>query len=111
MSLCSFSKPDARISTRTLSASVPSAILPLAPLLTMLVAMPGTFGKNFFQPDYEWGFMTVGTRFSHGDALLMQFPRSPYLRSLKSTAVIQHSIGHGIHSLLLVVPWVVIVVL
>jgi len=21
--------------------------------------MPGTFGKNFFNPDFEWGFMTV----------------------------------------------------
>jgi hypothetical protein len=29
--------------------------------LTMRIAMSGTFGKNFFQTDYEWGFMTVGT--------------------------------------------------
>jgi hypothetical protein len=27
--------------------------------------MPGTFGKNFFQPNYEWGFMTVGTGINH----------------------------------------------
>ena len=57
-----------------LLVTVPSAILPLAPALTMRVAMPGTFGKNFFQPDYEWGFMTVGTSLSHGDALLTLFP-------------------------------------
>lgn len=48
-----------------LSVRVPSIILPLSPPLTMRVAMSGTFGKNFFQPDYEWGFMTVGTGISH----------------------------------------------
>ena len=25
----------------------------------MRVAMSGTFGKAFCQPDYDWGFMTV----------------------------------------------------
>jgi hypothetical protein len=62
---CSFSKPDVPISTMILSVRVPSAILPLTPPLTMRVAMPGTFGKNFFQLDYEWGVMTVGTGISH----------------------------------------------
>jgi hypothetical protein len=28
-------------------------------------SLPGTFGKNFFQPDYEWGFMTMGTGADH----------------------------------------------
>jgi hypothetical protein len=79
------------------SVRVPPAIPPLNPPLTMPVAMPGTFGKNFFQPDHEWGFMTVGTRTSHGDALLTLFLCSPCFRSLKSTAAIQHSFGHGKH--------------
>jgi hypothetical protein len=42
-------------------------------ILTTRIAMPGTFGKNFFQPDYEWGFMTVGIGTNHGDALLTLF--------------------------------------
>ncbi|KAI9455778.1 GMC oxidoreductase [Lactarius psammicola] len=29
------------------------------------VAMSGTFGKNFFNPDYEWGFMTVPQKHSN----------------------------------------------
>lgn len=28
------------------------------------ITMSGTFGKNFFQPDYEWGFMTVPQKHS-----------------------------------------------
>ncbi|KAI0287233.1 GMC oxidoreductase [Russula brevipes] len=32
------------------------------------ITMSGTFGKNFFQPDYEWGFMTVPQRHSNGTA-------------------------------------------
>ena len=36
-----------------------------APILTTCAAMSGTFGKNFFQPDYEWGFMTVRTILSY----------------------------------------------
>jgi hypothetical protein len=69
---CSFSRPDLRMSTSLRSVSVSSAILPLNPF-TMPVAMSGTFGKNFFQPAFEWGFMTVGTRTCQGDALLTLF--------------------------------------
>ncbi|KAF8485370.1 GMC oxidoreductase [Russula ochroleuca] len=32
------------------------------------ITMPGTFGKNFFQPDYEWGFMTVPQKHSSDTA-------------------------------------------
>ena len=46
-------------------STCPLCPLPLIPFLTMRVAMPGTFGKNFFQPDYEWGFMTVRIGISH----------------------------------------------
>ncbi|KAH9987924.1 GMC oxidoreductase [Russula compacta] len=28
------------------------------------ITMSGTFGKNFFKPDYEWGFMTVPQKHS-----------------------------------------------
>jgi hypothetical protein len=61
--------------------------------------MPGTFGKNFFQPDYEWGFMTVGTGTNHVTeiTLLTLFSYSWCFRSLKSTAVIHHFFGHGKH--------------
>ena len=31
----------------------------------MRIAMSGIFGKNFFNPDYEWGFTTVGTGTNH----------------------------------------------
>ncbi|KAH9991497.1 GMC oxidoreductase-domain-containing protein [Russula vinacea] len=62
------------------------------------ITMPGTFGKNFFQPDYEWGFMTVGTSLSHGDALLTLFPdlRSQVPQKHSSDTVFYWPRGKGL---------------
>jgi hypothetical protein len=57
--------------------------------------MSGTFGKNFFQPDYEWGFMTVRITFIHTRARIPLIPPSRRFRPLKSTAMTRYSIGHG----------------
>ncbi|KAF8263859.1 GMC oxidoreductase [Lactarius quietus] len=32
------------------------------------LTMSGTFGKNFFNPDFEWGFMTVPQKYSNDNA-------------------------------------------
>jgi hypothetical protein len=58
-------------------------------------AMSGTFGKNFFNPDYEWGFMTVRIIFLHRDTRMTLVPRSCCSRFLKRTATAIHSIGRG----------------
>ncbi|KAH9967749.1 hypothetical protein BGW80DRAFT_1462090 [Lactifluus volemus] len=37
------------------------------------ITMSGTFGKNFFQPDYEWGFMTAPQK--HCNDTVSYWPR------------------------------------
>ena len=52
----------ANLNEDTLSAfSHSHSLHPYSPFL----AMSGTFGKNFFNPGFEWGFMTVRSCSTH----------------------------------------------
>ena len=53
----SSSKQVSRTSTKTLSVRLPTPTLSI--LAYPSSAMSGTFGKNFFNPGFEWGFITV----------------------------------------------------